>query len=191
MNQKEKLQKMTALQVFCRQNEISEDELLPLFNECVFAVTMFPYDILYADGSVSRVPDLTKDALAVKIQITFPKEYFIWLSMKTSYPQQMTKADACRYVDGLSPINGKQWRLPVSNELFFFSNSRTRILDNVDRLRCFFELPVFWKIAKNDPDGRFVSIGTSDDVGYCPFFLGLENSLEENDKCYWWSVCDV
>ena len=110
MDKKEKLQKMSAVKAFCRENGIEEKELEFLFKEYVFAMTPFPFDILYADGTVSKMPDLSKEAVAVKV--THHQGAF-WLRMQTSYPQRMTGAEACRYVDELPVINGKKWRLPT------------------------------------------------------------------------------
>lgn len=56
---------------------------------------------------------------------------------------------------------------------------------------CFFEQPELWKIEKNDSDGRFVYIGTTDGKGYSPIFRGMMTDIGDDDLCYWWPILDV
>ena len=192
MDRKEKLRKMSAVQAFCRENVIEEKELEFLFRECAFATTPFPYDILYADGTVSNMPDLTKNPVAMKIRVNGESnEYFCWLSLTTTGLTQMNYAEACRYVDTLPPVNGKKWRLADHNELSFLLERHSPVLEGVCNLKRFFELPALWKIEKNDPDGRFVYIGTNTGGLYSPIFPGMTISFSDDCLCYWWPVCEV
>lgn len=203
MTKEEKLQQIAALQDLFKTND--EEELKSLLNECIFAKTPFPHDILYADGTVSRALDLTKEPVAVKFFYIIPKEYFqgnslfpeeysFWLRLQTSYPQSMTKSEACRYVDELPAVNGKKWRLPTGYELscifnrFMFVDER---FEKLERLRRFFELPPFFLLEEKDSDGRLVPVGTSEGTGYHPLFIRGSLPLEEDELCYWWPVCDV
>ena len=188
VSREEKFQKMSVVQAFMKQSGLDEAELHVLFHECLFAALPFPFDILYADGTVSRMPDLSKEAVAVKVTHGYWGAF--WLGLKTSYPQRLTAAEARQYVDELPAINGKKWRLPTLEELEIFFN-RQNDIPLVNQLRRFFELPPLFVIKKGDPDGRFVQVRTSDGYGLCPFFPGVRSGLNSEDAEYCWPVLSM
>lgn len=187
-SREKKLQRMSVVQAFMEQSGFDADELKSVLNACVFAKTPFLFDILYADGTVSKMPDLSKEAVAVKIPCISGNG--LWLRLKTSYPQQMTAAETRRYLDELPAVNGKKWRSPTLWELDTFIH-RTGDFILVARLCLFFVSLPFFDVREDDPDGQSVCVGTSD--GYClwPFFPGVRSFLADEDTTYCWPVCDV
>lgn len=188
VSREEKLQKMSVVQAFMEQSGLNEKELHALFHECLFAAIPFPFDILYADGTVSKMPDLSKEAVAVKVSYAYWGGF--WLGLKTSYPQRLTVAETRQYVDELPAINGKKWRLPTLEELEYFFDRRGNVF-LVRQLCRFFEMPSLFEIGEGDPDGRFVHMRTSDGYGLCPFFPGVRSGLNSEDAEYCWPVLSM
>lgn len=195
MERTEKQRKLQLLKEFCASCKIEESELQDLIMDLAYANSDFSYDIYYADGTISRKIEIEKEPLAVKLSGDDGFESSFWLSLKTTFPNQISQGESPAYLKEIPCIAGKEWRLPKKHEMDIVIHRRRNSLETVDKLRRFFCFPKFFALGKSDTDGRFVLFGTLNDgelIGHSPYFPGAYYSGRGLDsKFFWWPVCDA
>lgn len=181
MTKEEKLSKINLLKSFCVQNGISEEELNELSSQMQMIKEGSPFDIYYEDGEITRRIDLTKNPIAFKIQLFYPKS--IWLTAHLL--KDVNFDEAKKYMESLPKVSTKPWKMPCTGDwMTFFRADFLWDFERIQKLFCISDLSekshFFGCLDKNE------SIVGLIPFDFCGFFV-----KDETDKLNWWPMCDA
>ena len=181
MEKEEKISKINLLKVFCSQNGISEEELNELSSQMKMIKEGSPFDIYYEDGEITRRIDLTKNPIAFKIQLSYPKS--IWLTAHLL--KDVNWDEAKKYMESLPKVSSYPWKISCMDDwMTFFRIDFLWDLERIQKLFCISDL---------SEKSHFLGCLDKNEevVGLTPLDFGGFFVKDEMDKLNWWPVCDT